>query len=239
VVVTARDGWEVLDRWRARRQFVWTYATRSVSQILLALLARAGLEISNTDPSAALTTLEPAFTVHAGESGITAVRRLLAMVEDLGRWDGSGFETIATADDDVAGYSLGTDEHAVLAGVYRVLAPEVNRVRVIGFEAAADVVDFDDAEASGERIAQVIDVNLVTGDECADRAAAVLRKSRLAAQLAEVRLFGVHCGVELFDVVELVDPEGGADGDYRVQAFSWRYEPQRGRYDMQLTLGPV
>jgi hypothetical protein len=241
VVVKARDGWSLLERWRARRQFFWTAGDKLVSQLLLFLTARAGAEYSTIGTSAALTTLEPAFTVHAGESGATAVRRLLAMVEDAAAWDGSELVTVLTADDDDPGYSIGGDgEHAVVEAKYSDGAPEVNRARVLGLAVYGEAEDFADAEASGERIAQVIDVNLTDGGDAEDRAAAVLRRARLASELGELRLFGVHCGVELWDVVELTDALAGIEAQaFRVNGYAWRFEPARGRYDMQLTLGPV
>ena len=187
VIVRARDAWSLLERWRARRQLVWAAGSKSVSQILLFLVARAGVEFSSETTLDALTALQPAFTVHAGESGLTAVRRLLAMVEDVARWDGAELITNLTADDDAVTYSLGGDgEHAVLEATHRSdVAPEVNRVRVLGLGVYGEASDFADAEAAGERIAQVIDVNLTAGTDAADRAAAVLRKARLAAELGE------------------------------------------------------
>jgi len=72
------------------------------------------------------------------------------------------------------------------------------------------------------------------------RAAAVLRKSRLQAERGEIDLFGVHCGVELWDVVKVTDAAAElVEEAARVQAYAWRFEPARGRYDMQMTLGPV
>jgi hypothetical protein len=240
LLVRARDGWWLLERWRARRQLVWAAGSRSVSQILLFLVARAGVEFTVEATSDALTALQPAFTVHPGESGLTAVRRLLALVEDVARWDGAELVTNATADDDVSTYELGGTGHAVVEAKYSDAALEVNRVRVLGLDVYAEANDFADAEAAGERSVQVIDVNLATSEEAADRAAAVLRKGRVFAELGELRLFGVHCGLELWDVVELTDAEAGLVAEpRRVNAYSWRYEPRRGRYDMQLMLGPV
>jgi hypothetical protein len=242
VLVTARDGWWLLERWRARRQLVWAAGEKTVGQLLFFLTGRAGVEwTTNGSTSAALTTLQPAFTVHAGETGLTAVRRLLAMVEDVAWWDGPLLYTGLSADDDAATYELGAaGGHAVVEARRGGLALEVNLVRVAGLEVYGEAADRGDAEAQGERIATVIDVNLATGEECAARAAAVLRKARLAAELAEVRLFGVHCGMELWDVVELTQAQLGLEAEpLRVNAYQWRYEPRRGRYDMQLTLGPV
>lgn len=234
----ARDAWSLLAQWRARRQFAWAAGDRTVSQLLLFLVARAGAEYSSSGPSDALTTLQPAFTVHAGESGLTAVRRLLAMIEDVAYWDGATLTVTLTADDDSSTYDLG-DGHAMVEAVYRDLGPAANRVRVVGLEVYGEAEDFADAERV-EKIRTVIDLNLTDADEAADRAAAQLRQAELEALDDEARLFGVHCGVELYDVVDLTDVQAGLDAaTRRVLGYAWRFDPRRGRYDMTLTLGAV
>ncbi len=240
VVVKARDGWWLLERWRARRQLVWAAGDKTVDQLLLFLVARAGVEFTTEAASDALSSLLPAFTVHAGESGLTAVRRLLALVEDVPRWDGSQLVTNLTADDDASTYEFGIT-HAVLEATHRDLEPEINRVRVVGLGVLGEAFDYADAEASGERIATVIDARLTSGADAAERAAAVLRKSRLAAELAELRLFGVHCGVELWDVVELTDVQAGLEAaPRRVLGYGWSFRRgRRARYDMTVELGAV
>jgi len=240
VLVKARDGWSLLERWRARRQFVWAAGVKTVSQLLLFLTARAGCEFASDGTSTPLTTLQPAFTVHAGESGLTAVRRLLAMVEDLARWDGATLVSLLTAAGDASTYAAGV-AHAVLEARYAGGGPDVNRVRVVGVTGVyGEAVDFGDAEASGERIAQVLDLNLDTSGEVADRAAAVLRKAAIAAELGELRLFGVHAGVELWDVVDVTDAQAGLSASKRrVTGYAWSFRGKDGRYEIELTLGAV
>lgn len=82
-VLHARDAWQLLDGWRARRQYAWAKGERNLFQLLSFVLARAGLELSAPICSPTITDLYPSFTIHPGESGATAVRRLLAMVPDV------------------------------------------------------------------------------------------------------------------------------------------------------------
>jgi len=82
-VLYARDGWALLERWRARRQFSWETGERNISLLLLFIFSRAGLELAAISTSTALATQCPAFTIHPRESGLTAVRRLLDMVPDV------------------------------------------------------------------------------------------------------------------------------------------------------------
>jgi hypothetical protein len=239
LVVHARDAWWLLERWRARRQFVWGAGDRVVSQLLLFLLARAGLEYASISSSDALTSLSPAFTVHAGESGATAVRRLLSTVEDVAFWRGAELTSLLTADDDASTYAIGA-AHAVTQGRYRDTGPALNRVRVVGLGVYGEATDFAESEAAGERIAQVIDFNLADAGDAIVRAVAILRKAHVEARADELRLFGVHCGVELYDVVAVTDAQAGLDAaPRRVLGYAWRYEPSRGHYDMTLTLGNV
>jgi hypothetical protein len=49
-----------------------------------------------------------------------------------------------------------------------------------------------------------------------------LRQLQIEAIADEIRLFGVHCGVELYDVVELTDAQVGLDAaPRRVLGYSW------------------
>ena len=82
LIVRARDGWWLLEQWRARRQFAWPAGDQTVSQIIMLICARAGLDNASLSSSSAFTSLKPAFTIHPGEDGKTALRRLLAMVPD-------------------------------------------------------------------------------------------------------------------------------------------------------------
>ncbi len=234
----ARDAWSLLGAWRARRQLAWAAGEKTVSQLLLFLVARAGLEISSSGTSDAFTTLQPAFTVHPGETGLTAVRRLLTFVEDVAWWDGAELQVAATADDDSSTYDVG-DGHAILGAIYRDLGPSANRVRVVGLEVYGEAEDFGEAER-GERMLTSIDVNLTDGGDAEDRAAALLRQLQLEAVDDELELFGVHCGVEIYDVVDVTDDQVGLDGETRrVLGYAWIFDPRRARYEMTLQLGRV
>lgn len=70
----------LLDRWRARRQLV--YSGASVSAIVSDICRRAGMNFSLLSSSAAMTTLTPSFTVQAGTSGLSAIARVLSVVSD-------------------------------------------------------------------------------------------------------------------------------------------------------------
>ncbi len=241
LVVHARDGWWLLERWRARRQFAWAAAERALTTILSILVYRVGLDYAPNNVSASMSGLSPAFTVQPGETAATAVRRLLAMVPDVGFATDYRLRVVEAADDDTSTYSLGGDDHTIVEGVYRDVGPDANQARIFGNGVYAEAFDFGELEAVGEVLAQVVDRNLDDSGDAATRATAVLRDAALESHNDQVTLFGVHCGVEVYDVVDVTDAQAGLSSALRrVLGFSWRYETlRRPRYDMTLTLGAV
>ncbi len=240
-MVHARDGWWLLERWRARRQFSWAAGERALTTILSILVYRVGLHYAPFGTSGAMASLSPAFTLQAGESAATAIRRLLAMVPDAGFFTSESLKVIGPADDDTSSYSLGDGGHTIIEAVYRDVGPTANGARVIGNGVYAEAFDFGELESAGEVVAQVVDRNLDDSGDAAVRAAAVLRDAALEARADQVTLFGVHCGVEVYDVVDVTDAQAGlSSAPRRVLGVSWRYETsRRPRYDMTLTLGAV
>ena len=238
LIVHARDAWWLLEQWRARRQFVWAAGVRTVSQLVQFVCARAGVYHNTISASQALTTLQPAFTISPGESGKTAVRRLLALVPDVGVVQGPDLSFRYPLANDGVDYALGTD-HTLVAGRYLDTGAPLNRLRVLGAGVFNEAFDFADIESVGERVGQVLDLNLTTTTLAGDRAAYGLRDAAILDNRDEVRLAGVCCGIELYDVVSVTDPQAGlAAENRRVLALSWRYSTGlQARYDMTLTLG--
>jgi hypothetical protein len=247
LVINARDGWWLLERWRARRQFVWP-ANTPVLDILGYVCRRAGLDASEISGSAPLSTLQPAFTIHPGESAKTAVRRLLAMVPDVGTMAGTRLLIYNPLPDDDAVYAYAApgstgviDGHALTGARYRDIDPGVNRVRVLGAGVFTEAFNFAEADAAGESLVQVVDANLTTAAQAGDRAATELLDPTPRQRRDEVQLAGVNCGQELIDVVTVTDPQAGLDAaPRRVLGLSWRYSTgERPRYDMSLMMGDV
>jgi hypothetical protein len=238
LILQARDAWWLLEQWRARRQFAWTAGSSAVSQILAFVCARAGLLFSSSTSSAALTTYEPAFTIHPGESGRTAVRRLLAMVPDEAFARGGGLASLHPEANDEPVYDYG-GAHAVVSARYADVGSPRNRARVLGAGVYNEAFDFGEIESMGERIEQVLDINLTTTALAGDRAAFELRRAGMTQRHDEVLLAGVNCGQELYDVVALTDPQAGLDeAPRRVLVLTWRYTAEpRPRYDMTLVVG--
>jgi hypothetical protein len=248
VVVDARDAWSLLEQWRARRQFFWAAGTKTVSQLIEFICARAGLDFTSLSTSSAFTTFEPAFTIMPGQDGKSAVLRLLTLAPDEAIMRGATCTTLhpQPADASVYGYesaSASGSAHTLAAGRYHDTGRSVNRVRVIGAGVFNEGFDFGEIDRLGERTVQVNDLNLTSTALAADRAASDLRAAAVRDRRDEITVFGVNCGQELYDVITLTDAQAGFDAaKRRVLGLTWRYATGSGpsrtpRYDMTLELG--
>lgn len=236
-VLEAVDGWALLASWRAGRQFVWAAGETPVANILTALVGRAGLALTNTGGSGALASLRPAFTVHPGEDGRTAVQRLLETVPDVLAMTGAApvvFEPLADA---AAVYEFGV-AHPIREMMVRQRTPAANYVGVFGQNVSVEQFDWDSLSDVYDRRLQVFDRNLTTDVAAADRASFQLRKAAIAARSDDL-VAPPNCGQELHDVVEVTDAAAGLmAARRRVRGISLRYR-RAGRplYEMRVRLG--
>ena len=234
-------GW-LLERWRARRQYVFAAGTLPVSSLLFVIAARAGLPFgASGNTSAAYDTLTPAFTVHPGESGLTAVRRLAEKVPDAVFFDAGAMLATEPRPDDTSQYAFGPQTHAIVEGRYRDLGPAANRARTVGDGVYGEAFDFSEIEAFGEAIATAVDANIDDAGDAEDRAETLLREAQIVSRGDVITIFGVHCGIELYDVVDVTDAGAGlTEAPRRVLGYAWRFSTgSKPRYDMTLTLGEV
>ena len=238
LILRAHDASRLLASWQSRRQHVWANGDETVVQLIWRLMRRAGLSIDIGRATGLTATLEPAFTIHPGESGGSALRRLLAMTSDLGRWRTGGFEVITPDAVETASYAFGP-EHRIVSARYVDRGLAANRVRVLGLDKYNEAFAFDDLAATGERVALLTDADLITAAMAEDRAEAALRLAEVESRADVVQVFGIHCGVEMYDVVEVTDAQAGLmDARRRVLGLRWRYSTgAKPRYDMILTLG--
>ncbi|MEZ4553761.1 MAG: hypothetical protein R3B59_07615 [Dehalococcoidia bacterium] len=221
VEVEAVDGWGVLAAWIAPRQLVWAAGAATVHDIVTLMLRRAGLRLSVSPGSNESTAHQPAFTVRAGESAATAVRRLLEVVPDVLRMRGSTpvlFEPLAS---ESSGYACGTT-HAVEA-----LSAEEGRqaagwARVFGAGVFAESVDVAALHA-GAGAALVVDDALAAQARADVRATTVLRRQALAVPRGEL-VSPPNVGAEVWDVIDVTDATLGLSGaKYRVAGWRLRF----------------
>lgn len=236
VLVTARNGWSLLEAWRARRSFSWAAGTATVFAILEAVFARAGLELTSSGPSSEVTSLAPSFVVQPGESGLTAVRRLLAMVPDVVRmWRETAILTEPLAPEPAA-FGYGTD-YRVLSGRYADVAAGANRAQAFGQGVFAESFDWPAVALTYDRLTQAVDRDLVTAAQVQDRAACALRAAQLGTQTGRMAA-PVNCALELWDVIEVTDALAGLSAERRrVTGIETRYSRRRrAEYRQTLTL---
>ncbi|MBI4300612.1 MAG: hypothetical protein HY677_05710 [Chloroflexi bacterium] len=240
LVLYARDTWGLLEQWRARRQYTWTAGSKTVFQLLSFIFARAGLEFTTLSRSASLTGLTPAFTIHPGESGATAVQRLLKMAEDVIFFRGHTACLKYPQSSDHVDYSFGID-HPIREGHYLTAAQDSNRAQAYGSSLFAESFAWSELALVYDRLRQVRDLNLDTVGKAQDRADAELRRAEMAALGGYVAV-PPNCGQELYDVVEITDSRAGlATAKRRVLGNTLRYSrlAKGGVYEQRLYLGAV
>lgn len=237
----AAGPWEQLASWRAPQ--AWTApAATSRATIFTRLAARAGLELSTSGqlpPSTAWSTDTPQFAITAGESGRSALERLMAPTTDFLRGT-DAFQICGLNPADTSAYTYGPDEHP-FDGLAVWDAPLPNWARVQGPDRYAEAYEAEEAAAFGPRMVFLRNLSATTDSLINANAAGTLRRDRLAQTRGELTA-PANVGQELYDVVTINAPHLGIAGqDYRVIALGLDYRrgPQAARYDSTLTLGEL
>jgi hypothetical protein len=234
----ASDGWAMLERWKARRQYTWAAAAKNVFQLLSWIHARAGLEFSSFSTSSAIVNQYPAFTINPGESGRSSVLRLLSKVPDVLYFRGNYGYIVNPLAADASAYTYGTT-HAILEGRYITRNKESNRAQVFGAAVFTEDFDWTEIELLSDILSQVKDLNLATTTRAHERGAAELRDAAIHAQEGYL-LVPLNCGQELYDVVDLTDAVAGLTAARkRVLSLSHTYNPTKGQYVLKIGLGGV
>jgi len=237
----ASDAWGLLERWKARRQFAWAAGTKSVFQLLNFIMARAGLEFSSFSNSEALVNHCPAFTISPGESGKTAVLRLLSMVPDVLYFRGNCGYVVNPQASDNSIYAYGT-AHAILEAEYTERARQANRVQVFGLPSSVAMTedwDWEEIDLVYDRLAQVHDINLDTSAEAHARGEAMLRHAAIESEDGCI-VVPLNCGQELYDVIEITDALAGlTTAKRRVLSLHHTYDTRKGLYTLKIGLGDV
>lgn len=234
-VLHAHDGWSLLDRWRARRQFTWAAGDKNIFQLLRWLFARAGLAFSSYSYSNAIYQY-PAFTINPGTTGLTAVRRLLDMVPDVILFVTDTAYLINPLASQSSAYSYGTD-HSIYEGIYNHQPLTINRVQVYGDGLMTEDWDWDDIKDVYDRLSQARDINLETTAKAHERGEAVLRESVIESLAGHI-VVPLNCGQDLFDVIAITCPQLGLDASkWRLLALTHTYTPKPAKYTSTLALG--
>ena len=188
--------------------------------------------------SSAITDLEPAFTIMPGESGKTAVLRLLSIVEEVLFFRGNYGYLRYPQDSDATDYEYGTD-HSILEGEYSQQAKAINRAQVFGDEVFTEDWDWPEIELVLDILGQAQDLNLDTEARAHARGQAMLRDAEIHAGAGQITV-PLNCGQELYDVVEITDQRAGLSAaKRRGLALQHTYAPSKGTYVLRIALGAV
>jgi hypothetical protein len=238
LILHASDAWGLLERWKARRQFAWAAGSVNIFQLLNFIMARAGLEFSSFSNSDALVNLYPAFTINPGESGRSAVLRLLSKVPDVLFFRGNCGYIINPQASDSSAYAYGTG-HAVLEAEYTRHVKQANRVQVFGSSVFTEDWDWEEIDLVYDRLAQIHDLNLDSETEAHARGEAILRHAAIEG-LDGYILVPLNCGQELYDVIDITDARAGLTAaKRRVLSLHHLYDTQKGVYTLKIGLGGV
>ncbi len=246
VFLVAEDGWGRLESWVSRNQFRWNREgpDKNIKDILAFVLARVGIRLSVRSESLAASDC-PDFVITVGDNGKAVVARLLEFIPDLLLVEG---QTAVLLNPESAGpsvYSFGVS-HPVLSANYAMSAVKANEIRVEGRDtggaagsAAAIVIskfDWDGLQGLGSRFLAVEDSNLTSVAQVEARGEAVL--GRLLRESVDDNItVPVHCGLQVFDVVDVTDRRCGfAAEKRRVSWIELVYEPAKGLYLQKLGL---
>jgi len=135
--------------------------------------------------------------------------------------------------------------HPILDALFVATSPDTNRFYVIGRDGYGNPVygsAIDSAEVAllGERLDFQVELSVPTTDQAGSVAAAMIAKRRLDKSEAQL-LITPHCGVELWDVVQVTDtPTAQTSAIYRVSAIRFEYQlaARKPKLTHTLTLSP-
>jgi len=128
--------------------------------------------------------------------------------------------------------------HPILEAAYFVEAPDVNRAYVVGSSAAGAEVSGSaitqaDVDLVGERLSAHHNPAIPTATVAAAVATAQLAKARLDGMRAQV-IIAPHCGVELWDVVNITDDIANQAVNYRVTGYTLEFRAGIYRHTLDL-----
>ena len=247
------DGWGLLARWRPDSLYLWQGQT--VGWLIAEVLYRAtgllcttdglsawgtvldGLALAPGDWSQALSEARAAWLSRlvrdagaesAGQTGLSAVRALLAKVGGAARWqaDGALHCFIPSAQAPVSAYTIGAGE--LLDALYGRGLVWPSEARVLGSGVAA-VAAAADPGLPRRYVATWVDSHLESALACA-RVAGALARSGWSQRYGGWLETPCQCGLELYDLVSVSDERAGemAGECLRVVGIAERYDPAAG-----------
>jgi len=133
--------------------------------------------------------------------------------------------------------------HVILEARYTEESPEINRAFVVGTDAAGgqvsgSAVAQSEVDLVGERMEARHDPAIPSGTVAAAVASAMLDKCSRDGRGAEL-VIPPHCGLELWDVLAVLDTVANQDALYRVAGYDLEYDTVKGSFLHRLDLCDV
>lgn len=130
--------------------------------------------------------------------------------------------------------------HPILTAEYTIEAPDLNHAFVVGQDIANNLVSGSavtsaDVALVGERLEVTHDPAVTTGVDAALVAASLLAKARLDGQKGRITITP-HCGLELWDVLNISDAGANQGTTYRAIGYTLDYDTRLGKYQHTVTL---
>lgn len=229
------SGFGLMARNLQRTQIIETSTPQG---ILLRCATRAGLYLSGNGSSSRSGTLSLNNVIAPGVDGLTAARRMLALIADrLFMMAGTECRLTEPLTGDTTDYTFGTD-HPIRSLRWRTQPAPVGEVFAHGAGATGQASDFALVEQNLAPITNIRDITSTTGATANATATAHLRQRKLD-EPDGVLVAQPHVGLEPLDVIALDQPlVSGSTITARVMAIRWQYTKRRSILDQTLTLGP-
>lgn len=237
----AADGpWEALERWRAPDSWQASAADFTRETSFARLAAKAGVSAASLPspvaPPAEWIDTGMALALAPRESAAVALRQLMTGLDVAALHTGAALAVRSLAADESPVWDVGgPGEHP-----FREFNAEQTRgpgwLRLLGDGRYADAFDTSAETAAG----LIRDMSASSDGVAGAHAASAFRHERLSRPQA-FAVLPFHAGIELWDVVTVTHPPGGAASNMRVVEAALRYRrgDRGGRYDTLLTLGEV
>ncbi len=241
VVIEGSGAWEHAARWHATQAWQTAAGVLARSQVFARLAGRAGAGYTTGGraPSSEWSSGNPSFALLPGESGASALGRLVAVVSDGVRSDGDAFVLTGCGVGDASDYDYGPDAHPLASLTLLDEGPHVNWVRVQGPDRYAEASEAEGVAAHGPRLQQIRNLDATTDAKATAMAGAALRRVQWSTPMGRL-VAPCNVGQQLFDVVTVTsEPHGVEARDLRVIGCGWEYERGSGtsRFDSILELG--
>jgi hypothetical protein len=242
VTVEASGPWEQLARWQAPQ--AWQVATgiQTRDAIFRRLAGRAGFPgyvgSGVFAPSADWAAHFPSFALQQGQAGDTALKALLAAVNDGCQSNTNRFTIVGLTAPGGSTYTYGDSptSHVIAALTLRDEPPAHNWVRLAGTGRYADASDFASLYQHGSRRRWLRQLDATSNVKASAFAVNALRRDQWGEAMGELTV-AYNAGQELFDIITV--QQGLVGTQYRVLGLGIEYAagPAGTRYDTIITLG--